>query len=364
MSVAERISKRREELGFSQTDLAKRAGLKPPAISQYESGARSPSYEALIKLSNALNVTTDYLISGKEFELDTDKKTRAILKIIKHLSIEKKDKLLEYAIFLNNDYFESNIPILNESDYADYVLKNYSKHILPIDVREIANRLKIMIYEEDLEEDGEGILIKGQRKVIILDNKVKNEQRKKFTLGILIGHAIIPWHVKSTYIVRKSGTSTLLTDDFQEMEAQDFAASLIMPQTHLVKDFVKTRANIENLKKLALEKYDVSLFALINRLVEYSKDKYSVVQSEDWKIIKTFQGNRPLVEDINSNTLTASFFINPSEAEEIRNGEIPAKYWFIDADDNEMIHEECIFNPELKKVLTLLSIEHIKKNDQ
>ena len=70
MSVSERISKKREELNLSQTDLAKRAGLKPPAISQYESGLRSPSYEALIKLSNALGVTTDYLISGKEERLE------------------------------------------------------------------------------------------------------------------------------------------------------------------------------------------------------------------------------------------------------------------------------------------------------
>ncbi|MDR3627761.1 MAG: helix-turn-helix transcriptional regulator, partial [Ignavibacteriaceae bacterium] len=96
MSVYKRILKRREELGLSQTDLAKRAGLKPPTISQYESGLRSPSYEALIKLSTALNVSTDYLISGKEvdFDLSNDKTMVILFKIAQDLSIENKDKLL------------------------------------------------------------------------------------------------------------------------------------------------------------------------------------------------------------------------------------------------------------------------------
>jgi len=355
VSVSERILKRREQLGLNQTELAKRAGLQPPAISQYESGARNPSYEALIKLSNALNVTTDYLISGKEISTDVinDQTMKLLLKITQGLSVQDKDKLLEYAIFLSADYHR-NVPMPMESDFAEWVLRNHCNDILPIDVHQIASKLNILIYEDELDKEGEGILFNGPQKIIVLNSKIKNSQRKKFTTAILVGHAVIPWHLKQTYYVRKGGSSTLLTEDIQEMEAQDFAAKLIMPQVHLNKDFVKTIASIESLKQLALEKYDVSLFALVNRLVEYAKDKYAVIQSEKWEIIKTYPGNRPLNLTIDPVSVTATFFDNPSSKEEIRQGDVLAKYWFSDAQADEVIHEECIYNPEYEKVLTLL----------
>jgi transcriptional regulator with XRE-family HTH domain len=358
MSVTERILKKREELNFSQTDLAKRAGLKPPAISQYESGSRKPSYEALIKLSNALGVTTDYLISGKEVKSDniSDKTIKVLFKLIPNLSVENKDKLLEYAIFLSSGTVDNKIPILNEGDYADYVLKNYSDNELPIDVYKIAKKFNISIYDDEL-VDGEGILINGKKKVIILDKRITNKQRRKFTIAILIGHTLIPWHVQPTYTVRKIGTSTLLTDDTQEMEAQNFAAGLIMPQVHLEKDFVKMKASIESLKNLATDKYDVSLFSLANRLVDYAKDKYALIQSENFDIIKTFQGSRPIIEKLHPKSIAATFFDNPSVVEEIRKGEVPADYWLLDAKNDELIYEESIYNPEFKKVLTLIKVK-------
>ena len=354
MFVSERILKRREQLGLSQTELAKRAGLQPPAISQYESGVRNPSYEAIVKLSNALNVTTDYLISGKERNPDVihDHTIKCLLKITQGLSVQDKDKLLEYAVFLAADY-NKNVPMPMELDFAEGVLRNHCNDVLPIDVHQIAGKLNILIYEEELGSDDEGILFNGPRKIIVLNSTKKNHQRKKFTIALLIGHAVIPWHLKQTY-VRKASASTLLTEDIQEMEAQDFAAKLIMPQVHLHKNFVKTRASIESLKQLALEKYDVSVFALANRLVEYAKDKYAVIQSEKWEILKTYPGNRPLGSTINPASVTATFFNNPSTTEEIRKGEVLAKYWFIDAQDDEVIQEECIYNPEYGKVLTLL----------
>ncbi len=194
--------------------------------------------------------------------------------------------------------------------------------------------------------------------MIILDSRVTNKQRRKFTIAILIGHALIPWHVQPTYTVRKTGSSTLLTDSIQEMEAQNFAAGLIMPQVHLIKDFIKTRASIENLKKLAIDKYDVSLFLLANRLVDYSKDKYAVIQSGNSEILKTFQGNRPIVEKLDSESIAITFFDNPSGTEEIRQGKVLAKHWLQDAKNDEMLYEESIYNPEYKKVLTLLTIDN------
>lgn len=51
-------------LGLSQAALAKKAGFKPSAISHFETGTREPSLPNLVKLSEALGVSTDRLLFG------------------------------------------------------------------------------------------------------------------------------------------------------------------------------------------------------------------------------------------------------------------------------------------------------------
>jgi transcriptional regulator with XRE-family HTH domain len=55
------LRKLREERGLSQTDLATKTRLQPSAISHFETDRRSPSYDNLGRLADALNVTVDYL---------------------------------------------------------------------------------------------------------------------------------------------------------------------------------------------------------------------------------------------------------------------------------------------------------------
>ena len=52
----------RESRGMSQLDLANKTGLQPAAISHFETGQRSPSFENLRKLADALSVSVDYLL--------------------------------------------------------------------------------------------------------------------------------------------------------------------------------------------------------------------------------------------------------------------------------------------------------------
>jgi transcriptional regulator with XRE-family HTH domain len=59
----ERLRTAREQLRkWSQSELAKKAGLPPSSIAHFETGARKPSFDTLRKLANALEVTTDYLL--------------------------------------------------------------------------------------------------------------------------------------------------------------------------------------------------------------------------------------------------------------------------------------------------------------
>lgn len=60
---AERLRLAREQMReMNQAEVALKAGLPATAISHFESGARKPSFDSLRRLSNALNVTTDWLL--------------------------------------------------------------------------------------------------------------------------------------------------------------------------------------------------------------------------------------------------------------------------------------------------------------
>jgi transcriptional regulator with XRE-family HTH domain len=62
-----RLLQAREMRQLTQAELAAKAGLPPAAISHFETGGRKPSFENLVKLAEALSVTTDFLL-GREPE--------------------------------------------------------------------------------------------------------------------------------------------------------------------------------------------------------------------------------------------------------------------------------------------------------
>ena len=60
-----RIAALRREAGMSQAQRAKLLGISPSAMGMYEQGRREPSLHLLGELARVLNVSTDYLITGK-----------------------------------------------------------------------------------------------------------------------------------------------------------------------------------------------------------------------------------------------------------------------------------------------------------
>jgi transcriptional regulator with XRE-family HTH domain/Zn-dependent peptidase ImmA (M78 family) len=367
-SINERIKNRRKELHLSQAELANQIGLKPPAISQYESGARRPSFEIIQKLAFALKVTTEYLISGVDqvkAQHSINLSDRLFLNIVNSLSPQDKEKLVEYAAFLATGR-KIKMDILYETpkEYAEAILTEKVEEPLPIDLYKLANELGIKVLEDDLEE-AEGIYIQSEFPIILLARRKKHEHRARFTLATLIAHHVLPWHLKNKYFSRKYrnnqdknqqfGVSSLLTQEIEEMEAHQFASTLLIPTNHLTMEFTNKVVNIETVQHFA-EKYHVTLFMFLNRLVDFAPEKYAVVQSDGSNIMKRFQGNRALVSKLHTNSIAASFFHKPSTQIELRRNEVPASYWFIDSKMNETVIEESVYNPDMGRVLSLITI--------
>ena len=67
MAFKDNLRSRREELGMTQLELAKAAGITTRTIYNYESGERRPSnIEVVQRIANALGSTTEELLSNGE----------------------------------------------------------------------------------------------------------------------------------------------------------------------------------------------------------------------------------------------------------------------------------------------------------
>lgn len=360
MSIRDRIIQRRKELNLNQTELAKRAGLQPPAISQYESGTRNPSYDALVKLSNALHVTVDYLVSGviqnEEINDPTDK---ILLKVFQNLSQQKKQELLNYTFLISGyqnslDFFASD-----PKQYAEHVFNILLKKEFPIDIYKLADILELTIIKSDLAHNAEAILLKLNN-TIVLDSNVIHEARIKRTIATMIGHYLIPWHTQPTYYYRKHGKSTLTTDNIEEMEASSFATNLITPPEILEKDLANLSSgniSLNDLKRLADEHYHVSLTSLCNRLVEFDQSRFAVITAtNDFKVKKVFSGSLFISEnqELHPNSKAYELLASPSTVEKLKEGQVDASIWLTNS-DNGFLFESSIYNPHYNSVLTLLT---------
>lgn len=78
-----RIAALRREAGLSQAELASRLQVSPSALGMYEQGRREPSADTLVRLSRELGVTTDYLLTGKPSERETEKLDALLLSRIR-----------------------------------------------------------------------------------------------------------------------------------------------------------------------------------------------------------------------------------------------------------------------------------------
>ena len=63
--LGERIALLRRGLGWNQADLARRLHISTSAVGMYEQGRREPSLEGLVEMAAALEVSADYLLTGK-----------------------------------------------------------------------------------------------------------------------------------------------------------------------------------------------------------------------------------------------------------------------------------------------------------
>ena len=70
--MGRRIAQRRKQMGLTQEQLAEMSGLSHQFFSSVETGAKNIRAENVVKLCRVLQVSADYILTGRSNEIDTD----------------------------------------------------------------------------------------------------------------------------------------------------------------------------------------------------------------------------------------------------------------------------------------------------
>jgi len=115
VQIAERILELMQKKNIKASKLTSDLGLSVSAITDWKKGKSKPSTDAVIKIAEYFNVTTDYLLICKEEErnnlnlLDYSKEEIRVIKNFQNLNQAGKEKVIEYIedMLLNPKYINS-----------------------------------------------------------------------------------------------------------------------------------------------------------------------------------------------------------------------------------------------------------------
>ncbi len=157
-----------------------------------------------------------------------------------------------------------------------------------IPVKKIAEKLGARVIEQTSDDDHSGMIYLSSDGVIIGVNESHSENRKRFTIAHEIGHMVLHApilkggvHVDKGFGVRLNRDKrSSLGEDLIEIQANKFAAELLMPTAMIKRDIghlyidISTNldAHIENLAK----KYRVSPQALSFKVLNTFESDLSI----------------------------------------------------------------------------------------
>jgi len=98
----------RESQKLSQTELAEKTGFQPSAISHFETGRRSPSFDNLKRLADALSVSIDYLLGREDTSKSLGPVAEQLFRDFHNMSSEDQDTLTKFAAMLAQKNRERN----------------------------------------------------------------------------------------------------------------------------------------------------------------------------------------------------------------------------------------------------------------
>jgi Zn-dependent peptidase ImmA (M78 family) len=271
-------------------------------------------------------------------------------------------------------------PALEPAEGARQLLRELNVQGIPIQPREIAEQLQIVVWEREMESPYDGCLMRvGDAWGILLNNLIQSESRKNFTIAHELGHyyldggqtegqisatgeenkaaEFVPQHRCQREDLRGFDSHQL-----EEQRANQFAVELLMPSPIF-------RADAADLPKIGLAaigdlaaRYSTSLTSTAIRYTRLSPHVCAIVLSEKGQI-KYFAysdrfrqnsdcylaKNKPLHPD----AVAAQLAKDKSKEVKEHRRKVPLSYWCSTQSDQALV-EQSRRLPRMNQVLSFL----------
>ncbi|MBL8564320.1 MAG: ImmA/IrrE family metallo-endopeptidase [Hyphomicrobiaceae bacterium] len=165
----------------------------------------------------------------------------------------------------------------NAKQEAQRILAEHSVRSAPVGVERIARALGASLEVRPLDEQLSGMIFIKAGVPVIGVNALHHPHRQRFTIGHEVGHLVLHRdrlegvvHVDKTYPMLRRDQASSTGVDLMEIEANAFAAELLMPEA-LLEGELTTPLDVDDEERLTAlsRKFKVSTSAMRYRLIGY-----------------------------------------------------------------------------------------------
>src|SRR2546425_1063171 len=271
---------------LEQVELATKAGLPPTSISHFEAGSRKPSFDNLRRLAQALDVASDYLM-GRTNEPGMTTASDQLYRDIQKLTDEDRELAKDFLALLANrkqtmaQKNENEIGLIQARHHGEVNATEFGFTALPIDLLEIASKVGIVVQAKKTTGGVSGMLLRnGDNFGILYATHIQSPGFQRFSIAHELGHYFLPGHIDAVLGDRHIHESRagFASGDKYEMEADYFAAGLLMPQQFFIPAMRQAGEGLAAIKYLA-NLCETSLTATAIRFAQCSREPVAIVVS-------------------------------------------------------------------------------------
>jgi transcriptional regulator with XRE-family HTH domain len=241
--VSKRVRSLRERMGWSQSELARRAGIGVSTLSDIESGRSAPRLDTVVALANALGVPLETLLRATENPLEVYLRAIETPQNLGALQqwLERCRRYLQIEALAGKPAPCAPLYTLKPtSRFKDEleqieIIAQQERGRLQLGMEPIADLVSVVeeaglrVVGADLPEDdieGAFLTMPECDASVALINRSKPALRQRFTLAHEYGHLLL--HRSKGFIVDQA---VFQMTSPEERQANAFAAALLMPQS-------------------------------------------------------------------------------------------------------------------------------------
>ncbi len=226
---------------------------------------------------------------------------------------------------------------------------------------EIAEEFGIdVLYRPAESYDGALLRIRDARRgCIVINSRIREESRKRFTLAHEIGHFVLPGQQEVSAPCKQQRIENWDADLYRpELEANRFAAEILMPRG-LMAEFVQSEPSLESIRSIA-QLCGTSLTASAVRMITLTPHRAAVVWSQNQKILwsKLSEGFVRWIRkgEVRESSFAAQYYRKQSVPDQL--APVPASAWLYEKglQEGAQIWEQSVGLKNYGAVLSLLVI--------